>query len=295
MADNTNRPLPNYDIEAAVSEGSFEEMQSYVENTICFFQQLASRNSTETLKTELQKVYRRCDWLIHKFTSERNTIYLLGYLAGQLDARKEQLSSIYQEQGTDLSASIPHWDEILYTIEGEEGIRHSKLADAIGIDKSTLTGIMDRVVASGAVVFSRPGKFKFYYLTETGKRYCNRNRQHHQAIISMSSMIDALIEQINRSPNSAQIVGKVMQAIYKNKPISSTPRHFSPDDLTPTELVTILDANKPYIKVGLGSIKNSYNVSRIMACNKEPCMLYLEVQETSKRSYTSLMNAQEVI
>ena len=223
MAEYTERLYPDYDIETAVSEGSSEKVQAYIDDRIRCFQKLALERDTAKLKKELTCEYRLCDWLIQKYTTEKNVDYFFGYFVGLLTSFKNQLTLEFKGKHVDLigEVNVPHLDDILFTIEEQEGIRHGKLAKAIGIEKSTLTGIMERIVASGAVVFSRPGKYKFYFLTEAGRNYCNNNRKHYTSRRTIDALVEDLIGLINRESNPAETVGKVVQTIYERKSISS--------------------------------------------------------------------------
>ena len=98
---------------------------------------------------------------------EKNIHFLFGRYIGHIDFLYEQLAKEYKEKSFKESLSvlnisdIPHVNDIIVTIYQQGGIRHGILAEKVGIEKSTLSGIMDKLVKKGAVRFSRPGKYKF--------------------------------------------------------------------------------------------------------------------------------------
>ena len=108
--------------------------------------------------------------------------YLIGYLSGILRAVEEftfseeyKLERLMKESNLSLIKETPHIDEILEALSKTSEIRHGVLATKIGIDKSTLTPIMDKLGKMGLVSFSRIGNRKYYYLNGLGKTYLNQN------------------------------------------------------------------------------------------------------------------------
>ncbi len=108
--------------------------------------------------------------------------YLIGYISGVLKAVEEftfseeyKLERFMKESNSTLIKEIPHIDEILEALSKTSEIRHGVLATKVGIDKSTLTPIMDKLGKLGLVSFSRIGNRKYYYLNALGKTYLNQN------------------------------------------------------------------------------------------------------------------------
>lgn len=300
MAENIERLYPDYDIENAVSEGSSEKVQAYVDDRIRYFQNLALERETTKLKKELIYEYRLCDWLIQKYTSEKNIDYFFGYFVGLLTSFKNQLTTDYKNQHADLisKVNVPHLDDILFTIEEQEGIRHGKLAETIGIEKSTLTGIMEKIVASGAVVFSRPGKYKFYFLTETGKNYCNKNRKKYRHGKTIDVLVGELIELINREPTPSETVGKIVQTIYERKANSLSSLRTDNSSDKKAELIKILSDMKPYFRIWGDLSGNSYRIESVLAIHDKQWQreeFIFKTNQIDKRTYGSLPNKQEAI
>lgn len=298
MAEYSEKQLPDYDIETAVSEGSFEKVQQYTEERIRFFQKLALERDTTKLKKTLTCEYKLCDWLIQKYTYEKNIDYIFGCFVGMLTSFKNQLTTEYKNQRADLigQINVPHLEDILFAIEEQEGIRHGKLAEVIGVERSTLTGIMDRIVASGAVVFSRPGKYKFYYLTESGKEYCNKNRKRYRPSKTIDVIVEELIELINREPSPSETVGKVVQTIYERK--SDYLPSLRADNSKTTEIIKILSEERPRFRIFEDPSGNSYRLESVIAIHDRQRLedeLIFKTNVLPKRAYMSSLNRQEAI
>ena len=226
MAEYIERIYPDYDIESAVAESSFEKVTEYTKTAIDYLSKLIHYQDFEKLKKELSYQQRINEWLIQKYSEEKNVDYSVGYYIGLLSAFREHLDSYYRQTRVNnvpksfQAADLPHIDEILFTIESQEGIRHGKLAEAIGVEKNTLTGIMDKAVSSGVVTFSRPGKFKYYYLTKLGQDYCNANRTQHNRAKNFDIVLEELLSIIDNAENPEDIVVKVFTSIYGKRPTS---------------------------------------------------------------------------
>lgn len=102
--------------------------------------------------------------------------YLIGYISGVLRSVEEFRTSeefklfLVMEEKTDIGIKdIAHINDILEILSGSSEIRHGRLAERIGIDKSTLTPIMDKLVKLDLVSFSRVGNRKYYFITSLGR------------------------------------------------------------------------------------------------------------------------------
>lgn len=298
MAEQIEKLNPDYDIETAVSEGSYEKVQTYIDDKVRYFQDLVLTQEPEKLKKALEYEYRLCDWLIQKYTYEKSISYFLGYYVGLLASFKNELTVAYNQKQISLISEInvPHLDDILFAIEEHEGIRHGKLAEYIGIERSTLTGIMDRIVASGAVTFSRPGKYKFYYLTDEGKEYCNKNRRYYQSEKSINVLVAELIEQLQRDSNPSQTIGKIVQTIFEHRANTVPLLHENNSRNKTTDLIRILSDEKPQFRFLGDPDKNSYQLENVFAIydrRNEKSELVLKTRIISKKGYALFPNKQE--
>lgn len=210
-----------HDLEQAVADGDAKSVHSAADALHTYFRRCYRHPATEKLRHDVAYQKRMTEWLVQKYTAEENIDYFAGVFMGLLYALEVQLSAHNQEeQAGTLGATakdIPHFQEILYAIEEQDGIRHGKLAESVGIDRSTLTGIMDRIILSGAVIFSRPGKFKYYYITGLGKRYCDIHRRQHNLKQDKAALMASFVALVDQSREPAELVGELMKTLYSKK------------------------------------------------------------------------------
>lgn len=73
-----------------------------------------------------------------------------------------------------------HKDELLLSIYEHDGISHSELAETIGVSPSGLNAIIKKICEdcepqTSPLEFTKVNKFKYYRLTDSGKRYVETN------------------------------------------------------------------------------------------------------------------------
>lgn len=272
MAVSIEKNLPYYDIESAVSEGSFTEIKTYTEDAIRYVEKLLHLNEYLPLKNHLAHEQRAIEWLYDQYTSNENIEFFIGYYAGLLKLyQKELIDCSKAEQAEHLfddfpHSTLPHLNEILYAIEAHEGIRHGVLAQTVGIEKSTLTGIMEKIVDLGVVTFSRPGKFKYYYLTEKGKNYCTHNRAHFQATKDIDIVLEELLECIERDADPQSVIVKICQTLFERKPLSPKRAAMSKTEMK-SVLLQAINYCKPQLNLSSDPQNRTYKVEFALCPN----------------------------
>lgn len=110
------------------------------------------------------------------------------YQLGKLDGYTELFERLYRSESrvsaiTEAVASTITDDsalqtskvcQILLSLYHRAGQCHGELAGAVGSSSNSLTNMMKKVLLSGAVESVRSGRNTRYYLTEAGKKYCER-------------------------------------------------------------------------------------------------------------------------
>ena len=231
MAKTIDRFECDFDIETAVLEGKSSDVKAYKDAYFLQFMDLYQTRKIDELKSEVIYQDRLLDWLVQKYETEKDIGYSIGFLYGVMSVMKEYISKFYINEHMNRTIEkldairLPHFNDILYAIEKEEGIQHGKLADAIGVDKSTLTGIMEKVISSGAVTFTRPGKFKYYYLSPAGKNYCADKRKQYETVYNIDALIEQLTSLVNREKNPSEVVSKIVKELYERKQMPSEQDH----------------------------------------------------------------------
>ena len=188
----------NIKIADALEKNDYANLITCIQDSIERLKTYCNNADLTGVEGEIEREKSSLSFRVKKKIVEKSVDFAFGRYIGYVDALYEQLAKAHKEksfsdtlEAYDIS-DIPHVNDIIVTIRKDEGIRHGNLADKVGIEKSTLSGIMDKLVERGAIRFSRPGKFKYYYLTELGNSYYEKNKM----IIEAETNIDALTEQL---------------------------------------------------------------------------------------------------
>lgn len=163
-------------LEEAAENGSWDRIATAVHETVCMV--LDSWLAPSRDKS-IDDILRACMQEWEAATADRELEFSADYYFGQLEGvlmtldelrvaekRRSELLREAVKGGKKFSAVL----EQLYTA-GNRGMRHGELAVAVDSSPNSLTGIMKRVVDSGAVTVSRSGKNTHYMLSEAGRRY----------------------------------------------------------------------------------------------------------------------------
>lgn len=183
MEEYGNTALSMTDVLQAAEEANVPLVQTYVKNSeLAVIQCIEDRrfDHLEALYEQQQRRLSRC-WAIQKRKSP--IPFGLGYLCGMLRMVREvvlahnQQEEIYTASATLQRNPIPHSTKILQLIQAQPDIQHARLAKQLGIDRSTLSGIMKRMEQTPFVVSVRSGKYKYYTLTKGGTHYLEQLRR----------------------------------------------------------------------------------------------------------------------
>ena len=237
-------------LENAIEQNNFTDANKFIYDFINQLIVLFSESKTEEIEKELDINKTRFSYYVDKKLFEKSTDFVFGRFIGFSEAFSEILSienkreKIRNSFNTDSISEIPHVFDIIMTINENEGIRHGVLADKVGIEKSTLSGIMDKLVEKGAVRFSRPGKFKYYFLTSFGLKYYEENKN----TINAGSNIDAITEQLLIALSKEDdINGKIIEILKCLADGSGKYKHYKAKNKEPIDTSRIF-AGIPSIK-----------------------------------------------
>lgn len=68
-------------------------------------------------------------------------------------------------------SDIPMAKDAVYCIYYNQGLRDEQIAEKLNVDVDCLKKTLDELFAKEIITFTRPGKWKHYYLTGKGNRY----------------------------------------------------------------------------------------------------------------------------
>lgn len=182
MTNCLDELFPNYDLEAAVSGQDHAGVEEYVQCSVMLMLDHLHNDRYEALEELMNGQYRSAARTFEREKSANTLSYELGYLSGALSVTKEVLRKHSQQvQFQAFTAQtewnrIPHLLQILEAISRQPGIQHARLAKAVQLNPSTLTGLMHRIEEAGLIASTRSGKFKYYSLTASGSAYFSTSR-----------------------------------------------------------------------------------------------------------------------
>lgn len=212
------------EFEKAIKNENYEELNNLIEESMVYFESLIKQSALEDLEKELDLKRTLISFWTDKELIDENPHFILGRYAGYLDLLYERLSSYVKKKAfvDELNccpiSEIPHVNDIISTLYYEEGIRHGHLAEKVGIEKSTLTGIMDRLVDRKVIKFSRPGKYKYYYLTDIGVKYFEDNRKNLEATTNLDALIEQLLLTLSKDESDINDkIVKIISSLFKGK------------------------------------------------------------------------------
>ena len=256
------------DMEKALLEKQFDEVSQYISNELEYFTILFRQHKNDEIQKELDFQKRKMSHLIRREVKDNNPHFLIGKLIGVLEAldeyvldvkENEEVQSIINESKIE---DIPHIEDIIINIAKDAGIRHGKLAEKVGIEKNTLTSIMDKLVSHRLVTFSRPGKFKYYYLTSAGNIYFKQHLSRLETTASIDYLIEQTLLALAKDKNPSASVGKIMRALYAGKHKASGFKSEVGHKLDPLMLLPEITSIKPF-DLMIPNLTNSFQVNQV--------------------------------
>lgn len=180
--------------------------------------------------------------------------------------RKQENTIDFFENTPDID--IPHFKEIIAIIAKNPNINHQHLADKIGISKSTLTPVMDKLIKKGMVTYWRPGKYKFYNLTQLGNLYYNSKLNNSYFTKSEEELIEETLLFLKNAEDPSAFIGNLTVAIF-NKEFKS--KSFREKNSSKMGFINInfTDINKSQkIFISVGNEVQNYPVTDMSALSQ---------------------------
>lgn len=196
----------DYSLESAVNENNIERTKNYVQKLIARFRVLSEAENYNELSGLLTSESRLHSRLFESLRNKSGIAYFVGFYAAMLEVYEKVLAwrrdqeRVAEELRGSFVGKLEQFDAVIVAVHDNEGIRHGQLADILGMKKNTLTGLMEKVLASGAVECMPVGKYKHYYLAPVGEQYYADNqvriRQQREVPQRVAPDLKAEIEQI---------------------------------------------------------------------------------------------------
>jgi len=249
--NNTNFDFVNYDFESAVLEGKTVDIQAYLDMLLESLTKLFQKKQVFDLQKKVDLHKKKVHYCAKKEIKSENVSFAIGRYYGMLEAlsgcvddmvKKERVLNEINSSGFE---KIPHLNDIIAIIATNPGIRHGELAKKVGIERNTLTSITDRLVECNVITFSRPGKFKYYYLTNLGSSYYEDNLIHIKESLSLDYLIEQLVLVMSRSTSPMEIAEKVLHSLNVGQHKFKEYKASNSDQIDPLHLIPWLIAEKP--------------------------------------------------
>ena len=210
-------------IDGLLEKNDYSEISLYFKEKYDLFKHYLRNYKLKELEKEIEKARTSLSYTVKKELVQKNVHFVIGRYVGFIEAINEYIAVEYQRKvledcvnSSDLSV-IPHINDIILCIYKNEGIRHGKLAELVGIEKSTLTGLTDKLVKKGAITFSRPGKYKYYYLTELGVKYYKDNKNIIEAETDLNALTEQLLLVLSKEDDANAKLLLVLDKLFKGK------------------------------------------------------------------------------
>lgn len=172
--------LKEYKIEIALQSRDEREVTEKVHELMVCLKNLYRTNEFSSLEQLVRIQSRKLARTADTEKSKHAVAYHIGFAMGTFDILKEILCCYYEQQTLtqlveeSMQSKIPHVEEIIAVLRKESMIQHGHLAKRIGIDKSTLTPIIKQMERCRMIDVMAPGKFKYYSLSDAGRRFADR-------------------------------------------------------------------------------------------------------------------------
>ncbi len=201
---------------------------------------------------ELERVIKKNRQFIQAFRDSLEPDELAMYYMGMLGGFTECYSNMFSERGqrdkfNASPAKSQYYNKIISILSQKEHVQHKDLAAELGIQTSSLTRIMKAVEEEEQpyIVASTIGKFKYYCLTEAGKKYyaqfINRERwkRTEDAIEELLTVTkkrldtnqgSILMEYAEKCYSYDYVITQKMKSLENS--IKKSRKHIMQDDLT---------------------------------------------------------------
>lgn len=251
-----------YDLETATIERKTTEIQQYISDFSEYLTLLYKKKNLTSLQKTVNALKNKVVDFVRNEVDNDNIGFAIGRYAGIVEVfenivvdaiRKENVIIRINESSLE---EIPHIYDVILHVANNPGIRHGKLAEKVGIEKNTLTSIMDKLVDVDLITFSRPGKFKYYYLTQSGENYYNSNLEKFNSNYSLDFLIEQMLLILSHSDKPSETVADIMKALYEGEYKFDGYKSKKSDAIDPWDLLPEMILKYP-IHVSLETMSNS--------------------------------------
>lgn len=172
--------IAEYGIEVAAQMGQEFAVKQGTRHLLTCLNDLYRTNQIPLLEQLVQIQSRKLARTADIARSQHGISYELGMIMGVMNTMKEFLRCYHQQEDITqlieecVQCKIPHIQQIIEILRQEPMLQHGKLAEKLGIDKSSLTPIVKKMENNGIITVFISGKFKYYILSNAGNQFADR-------------------------------------------------------------------------------------------------------------------------
>lgn len=191
--------LNNENIYSALVGKNVEKVNEVVNERIEAIWQYALERRSKELEEVIHQstfwtqAYRSC-----MDTKEENISYCMGLLNGVTAAARQRRRE--EKEAEEYTVSHPdtkYYKLIFQELSKVDYLQHKDLAEKLSIKPNQLTNIMKKIAGDGQhmIISTNTGKFKYYFLSETGKKYY-RSRFVSEETKEIEELLECLMERV---------------------------------------------------------------------------------------------------
>lgn len=177
----------------------------------------------------------------HHIQARKNlsAIFCLGALMGTIRSFEHLSFEETQNQWIDRTFrkevfSIKNLDRVIRSLEIHGVMSHSEICQDLDIKESTLSEMMKKINYTQLITFTKSGKYKFYTLTDTGRRLGKELRKQHQKELKEEELLEQLKYGWINSKNQRRLKKEI------NKLLSNEDENIYSKQISPGDLLQIL-------------------------------------------------------
>lgn len=207
------RPNPKKFLESM----QFQELMDYADERQqdIFVEWLEKK---EDFQTTLQYKYALLDEIADYLHTDqpRYAVLRLGSLLGTVESFERILFERREDQWAQVrfqkeAVQVKHLPEVIQALETHGAMFHAELGKYLGMNPSTLTEAMKKILETGAVQAGLSGKYKIYTLTDAGLRYGRELRKKKRGVDSLDDAFQTIRERLeNMNSETEREIVKAM-------------------------------------------------------------------------------------
>lgn len=157
--------------------------------------------------TILRKVTKYAKTILEYFAAafsnqpELNVMFELGELFGVVDSIDKMSFKLFLEKEAEWSYTqelkkIKHLDEIISALRTKGAMNQTELCEYLNLSESSVSQIIKKSEPMNLMIFTKIGKYKYFRLTDYGRRVAKKIEGNDATIMSMDKMLSYIARKL---------------------------------------------------------------------------------------------------